>query len=151
MVLLKLLYSKQKGCMLIPACRGYCSSQYLMKKLTFLQSAVRAELHNYLTRLLLGDSLTADYLICHLVSRIYLRRDVLCLGKISLNLFQVCSNIIYPNTVAKDSCVNTFFFILVQLSFFSDSSLTRFHFKTITRNDFHRPFSPCSANHDIWP
>ena len=77
--------------MLIPACRGYCSSQYLMKKLTFLQSAVRAELHNYLTRLLLGDSLTADYLICHLVSRIYLRRDVLCLGKISLNLFQVCS------------------------------------------------------------
>lgn len=52
-------------------------------------SSIRAELHSYLTRLLLGDSLTADYLICHLVSRIYLRRDVLCLGKISLNLFQI--------------------------------------------------------------
>jgi hypothetical protein len=51
-------------------------------------------LHSYLTRILLGDSLAADYLICHLISKIYLRRDVLCLGKFSLNLFQVTTGLI---------------------------------------------------------
>lgn len=71
----------------------------------------RQELHSLLTNLLMGkfetktvfpnkfynemlinvsgDALAADYLICHLVSKIYLRRDVLTLGKFSLNLFNV--------------------------------------------------------------
>jgi len=49
----------------------------------------RADLHAMLTKVLLGDSLAADYMICHLISRVYHRRDVLCLGKFSLNLFNV--------------------------------------------------------------
>lgn len=52
-------------------------------------AACRQQLRGCLTKLLLGDSLAADYLICHLVSRVYHRRDVLCLGKFSLNLFNV--------------------------------------------------------------
>ncbi|KAI7805248.1 mini-chromosome maintenance complex-binding protein [Triplophysa rosa] len=48
--------------------------------------AVRAELLTYLTHLLLGDSLAAEYLILHLISNVYSRRDVLPLGKFSLNL-----------------------------------------------------------------
>ena len=52
-------------------------------------AACRADLHGMLTKMLLGDTLAADYMICHLISRIYLRRDVLCLGKFSLNLFNV--------------------------------------------------------------
>ena len=54
-------------------------------------AACHQQLHSLLTKLLLGDALAADYLICHLVSRVYHRpRDgVLCLGKFSLNLFNV--------------------------------------------------------------
>ncbi|XP_051504614.1 mini-chromosome maintenance complex-binding protein-like isoform X1 [Myxocyprinus asiaticus] len=49
-------------------------------------AAVRAELLTYLTHVLLGDSLAAEYLILHLVSKVYSRRDVLPLGKFTLNL-----------------------------------------------------------------
>ena len=49
----------------------------------------RKELHAILSKVLLGDELAADYLICHLVSRIYLRKDVLNLGKLSVNLHNV--------------------------------------------------------------
>jgi len=52
---------------------------------------VRQELKSVLTEALLGDELAADYLICHLLSRIYLRRDVLTLGKFSVNLFNTPS------------------------------------------------------------
>merc|ERR1719411_80627 len=49
----------------------------------------RDELHSMLTTLLFGDSLAAEYLISHLMSRIYHRQDGLCLGKYTLNLFNV--------------------------------------------------------------
>ena len=49
----------------------------------------RSELHSVLTKALMGDGLAADYLICHLVSKIYARREVLTLGKFTLNLFGV--------------------------------------------------------------
>nr|XP_033796550.1 mini-chromosome maintenance complex-binding protein isoform X2 [Geotrypetes seraphini] len=49
-------------------------------------SSVRAELLGFLTHTLLGDSLAAEYLILHLISTVYARRDVLPLGKFSLNL-----------------------------------------------------------------
>ncbi|XP_040293082.1 mini-chromosome maintenance complex-binding protein [Bufo bufo] len=49
-------------------------------------SSVRAELLGFLTHALLGDSLAAEYLILHLISTVYARRDVLPLGKFSLNL-----------------------------------------------------------------
>ncbi|XP_074502870.1 mini-chromosome maintenance complex-binding protein isoform X1 [Sebastes fasciatus] len=59
---------------------------------TFLSStlsemaAVRAELLTYFTHILLGDALAAEYLILNLISNVYSRRDVLPLGKFTLNL-----------------------------------------------------------------
>ncbi|XP_060782067.1 mini-chromosome maintenance complex-binding protein isoform X1 [Neoarius graeffei] len=49
-------------------------------------SSVRAELLTYLTHVFLGDSLAAEYLILHLISSVYARRDVLPLGKFALNV-----------------------------------------------------------------
>ncbi|CAL1578388.1 unnamed protein product [Knipowitschia caucasica] len=59
---------------------------------TFLSSSVadfpsvRAELLTYFTHVLLGDALAAEFLILHLISTVYARRDVLPLGKFTLNL-----------------------------------------------------------------
>lgn len=53
------------------------------------------ELSILLTQLLFGDKLAAEYLICHLISSVYMRKDLMALGKFSLNL----SNI--PNTLAS--------------------------------------------------
>ncbi|KAM4607884.1 mini-chromosome maintenance complex-binding protein [Polymixia lowei] len=49
-------------------------------------ASVRTELLAYLTHVLLGDALAAEYLILHLISTVYSRRDVLPLGKFTLNL-----------------------------------------------------------------
>ncbi|KAG9341040.1 hypothetical protein JZ751_019794 [Albula glossodonta] len=49
-------------------------------------AGVRAELMDYLTHVLLGDALAAEYVILHLISSVYARRDVLPLGKFTLNL-----------------------------------------------------------------
>ena len=49
----------------------------------------RDELHSLMTTLLFGDSLAAEYMLAHFMSRIYHRQDGLCLGKYSLNLFNV--------------------------------------------------------------
>ncbi|KAF3842359.1 hypothetical protein F7725_024310 [Dissostichus mawsoni] len=49
-------------------------------------AAVRADLLTYFTHILLGDALAAEYLILHLISNVYSRRDLLPLGKFSLNL-----------------------------------------------------------------
>ncbi|XP_028045441.2 mini-chromosome maintenance complex-binding protein [Monomorium pharaonis] len=47
---------------------------------------IRSDLHIILTQLLFGDTLAADYLICHLLSTIYMRRDYFCLGAFPLNV-----------------------------------------------------------------
>ncbi|KAM4032024.1 mini-chromosome maintenance complex-binding protein isoform 2-T2 [Anomaloglossus baeobatrachus] len=47
---------------------------------------VRAELLGFLTHALMGDGLAAQYLLFHLISTVYARKDVLPLGKFSLNL-----------------------------------------------------------------
>lgn len=49
-------------------------------------SYVRAELLGFLTQALLGDGLAAEYLILHLISTVYARRDILPLGKFTMNL-----------------------------------------------------------------
>ncbi|XP_062851647.1 mini-chromosome maintenance complex-binding protein isoform X2 [Trichomycterus rosablanca] len=49
-------------------------------------ASVRAELLAYLTHVFLGDALAAEYLILHLISTVYARRDVLPLGKFTLNV-----------------------------------------------------------------
>ncbi|XP_042560954.1 mini-chromosome maintenance complex-binding protein isoform X2 [Clupea harengus] len=48
--------------------------------------SIRSEFLAYLTHILLGDALAAEYLLLHLVSNVYARRDVLPLGKFTLNL-----------------------------------------------------------------
>lgn len=47
---------------------------------------IRSDLHIILSQLLFGDHLAADYLICHLLSTIYMRRDYFCLGAFPLNI-----------------------------------------------------------------
>ncbi|CAH0398600.1 unnamed protein product [Chilo suppressalis] len=46
----------------------------------------REHLLKALTELLLGDSLAAEYLICHLIASVYLRQDTITLGQFCLNL-----------------------------------------------------------------
>ncbi|XP_063047874.1 mini-chromosome maintenance complex-binding protein [Engraulis encrasicolus] len=48
--------------------------------------ATRSELLAFLTHVLLGDALAAEYLLLHLISNVYARRDILPLGKFALNL-----------------------------------------------------------------
>ncbi|KAK2579582.1 hypothetical protein KPH14_010877 [Odynerus spinipes] len=48
--------------------------------------AIRGDLHIILSQLLFGDQLAADYLICHLLSSVYMRKDYLCLGTYPLNI-----------------------------------------------------------------
>ncbi|XP_066598815.1 mini-chromosome maintenance complex-binding protein-like isoform X2 [Prorops nasuta] len=47
---------------------------------------IRGELRLVLSQLLFGDELAADYLICHLLSSVYIRKDNLCLGAFPLNI-----------------------------------------------------------------
>lgn len=60
----------------------------------------RAELLAILTEALLGDRLAAEYLLCHLVSSVYLRRDVLVLGKFTLNLHNMTPHDNLPRRLA---------------------------------------------------
>ncbi|KAM3606118.1 uncharacterized protein V6R79_010844 [Siganus canaliculatus] len=62
-------------------------------------ASVRAELLTYFTHMLLGDALAAEYLILHLISNVYSRRDVLPLGKFTLNLSGCPTGTSYPHRV----------------------------------------------------
>lgn len=57
---------------------------------------LRKDLLVVLTQLLLGDELAAEYLLYHLISQVYLRRDGLALGKFSLNISNIPSLPSYP-------------------------------------------------------
>uniref|UniRef100_A0ABM0LV56 Mini-chromosome maintenance complex-binding protein n=1 Tax=Saccoglossus kowalevskii TaxID=10224 RepID=A0ABM0LV56_SACKO len=48
--------------------------------------SIRQDLITMFQQVLYGDSLAAEYLLLHLVSSVYARRDVLALGKFSMNL-----------------------------------------------------------------
>ena len=50
---------------------------------------MRQSLHSLLTKAFFGDALAAEYVLFNLISKIYVRRDRLCLGKLSLNLFNL--------------------------------------------------------------
>ena len=65
-----------------------------------VQEVARVELHTLLTTCLLGDRLAADYLLLHLISRVYTRKDVLVLGKLSLNLHNMTSHEDYGRRLA---------------------------------------------------
>ncbi|XP_073337921.1 mini-chromosome maintenance complex-binding protein [Pagrus major] len=70
---------------LLPSATLEDNSAFLSSTLSEMAS-VRAELLTYLTHVLLGDALAAEYLILHLISSVYARRDVLPLGKFAMNL-----------------------------------------------------------------
>ncbi|XP_023281706.1 mini-chromosome maintenance complex-binding protein [Seriola lalandi dorsalis] len=70
---------------LLPSITLEDNSAFLSSTLSEMAS-VRAELLTYFTHVLLGDALAAEYLILHLISNVYSRRDVLPLGKFTLNL-----------------------------------------------------------------
>ncbi|XP_018396179.1 PREDICTED: mini-chromosome maintenance complex-binding protein [Cyphomyrmex costatus] len=53
---------------------------------------IRGDLHIILSQLLFGDTLAADYLICHLLSTVYMRRDYFCLGAFPLNITNFPAN-----------------------------------------------------------
>ena len=57
-----------------------------------LQKVVNVELLSILTTFMLGDKHTAEYLLLHLISKVCLRKDVLVLGKLSLNLHNVTTH-----------------------------------------------------------
>ncbi|KAI9561857.1 hypothetical protein GHT06_012819 [Daphnia sinensis] len=78
---------------------------------TASSTTVRDELHGLFTEFFLGDSLAADYLLCHLMSRVYSRKDTLALGKLSLNL----TNIPVDNVVFQESYPRVLFNLLERL------------------------------------
>lgn len=71
---------------LLPACLNKEESKTFVSSFMSELSPVRAELLGFLTHALLGDSLAAEYLILHLISTVYTRRDILPLGKFTVNL-----------------------------------------------------------------
>ncbi|KAG8135549.1 hypothetical protein E2320_008582 [Naja naja] len=61
----------------------------------------RAELLGFLSHAFLGDSLAAEYVILHLISTVYARRDVLPLGKFTLNLSGCPRNSVFTEHVYR--------------------------------------------------
>ncbi|XKL60298.1 hypothetical protein PGB90_001314 [Kerria lacca] len=70
---------------------------------------LRDDLWLILTDILMGDTLAADYLLCHLISTIYSHKDTFALGKFSLNL----SNI--PTKFEEVGYVSSLYTILTHL------------------------------------
>ncbi|KZC13690.1 Mini-chromosome maintenance complex-binding protein, partial [Dufourea novaeangliae] len=91
-------------------------------------TAIRSELHLVLSQLLFGDRLAADYLICHLLSSIYMRRDYFCLGTYPLNITH------FPvdkyKTFAKD--LYKFLMLLVEKSHLLEVTLENLNDLTLT-------------------
>ncbi|XP_045470802.1 mini-chromosome maintenance complex-binding protein [Harmonia axyridis] len=50
---------------------------------------IRKEIMIAFTQLMLGDELAAEYLLYHLISEVYVRKDMMALGKFSLNFSNV--------------------------------------------------------------
>ncbi|XP_070539996.1 mini-chromosome maintenance complex-binding protein-like [Ptychodera flava] len=63
--------------------------------------SVRQDLIAMFQQVLFGDSLAAEYLLLHLVSSVYTRRDVLALGKFSLNLTNSPASSAFPQQLYK--------------------------------------------------
>ncbi|XP_010791733.1 mini-chromosome maintenance complex-binding protein [Notothenia coriiceps] len=94
-------------------------------------AAVRAELLTYFTHILLGDALAAEYLILHLISNVYSRRDVLPLGKFSLNL-SGC-----PTVSSYTECLYQVIQQLVPSSFYLAMSLQNMNqMKFVPKKDY---------------
>ncbi|XP_011874176.1 PREDICTED: mini-chromosome maintenance complex-binding protein isoform X2 [Vollenhovia emeryi] len=84
---------------------------------------IRSDLHIVLSQLLFGDNLAADYLICHLLSTIYMRRDYFCLGTFPLNITNFPASKL--KTFPKE--FYNFLTLLVQKSHFLEMTLENFN------------------------
>lgn len=71
---------------------------------------LRKEIIGIFQELLLGDSLAAEYLLMHLLSSVFLRRDVTILGKFCLNLTNIPKPFAVPQSqdTANSKPVKTF-------------------------------------------
>lgn len=79
----------------------YCSLVSKQNQILSDAKKLRSELHLVLTQMLLGDSLAADYLICHLIAHVYTRLDCTVLGKFSVNLSNIPMNNDYITNLYK--------------------------------------------------
>ncbi|XP_049289151.1 mini-chromosome maintenance complex-binding protein [Anopheles funestus] len=52
------------------------------------------DLHNLFTQCLFGDGIAADYLLCHLVSSVYIRDEVECRGQFALNISNIPAEVL---------------------------------------------------------
>ncbi|KAM3834292.1 mini-chromosome maintenance complex-binding protein isoform 2-T2 [Vipera latastei] len=86
---------------LLPACLNEEESKSFVSSFMSELSPVRAELLGFLTHAFLGDSLAAEYVILHLISTVYARRDVLPLGKFALNLSGCPRNSVFTEHVYR--------------------------------------------------
>ncbi|KAM6444145.1 mini-chromosome maintenance complex-binding protein isoform 2-T3 [Liasis olivaceus] len=86
---------------LLPACLNEEESKSFVSSFMSELSPVRAELLGFLTHAFLGDSLAAEYVILHLISTVYARRDVLPLGKFTLNLSGCPRNSVFTEHVYR--------------------------------------------------
>ncbi|XP_077206047.1 mini-chromosome maintenance complex-binding protein isoform X1 [Paroedura picta] len=86
---------------LLPACLNEEESKSFVSSFMSELSPVRAELLGFLTHAFLGDSLAAEYLILHLISTVYARRDVLPLGKFTINLSGCPRNSVFTEHVYR--------------------------------------------------
>ncbi|XP_045767047.1 mini-chromosome maintenance complex-binding protein [Maniola jurtina] len=75
-----------------PLVRGAIDQETILKE----ANTAREHLLKALKELLLGDELTAEYLICHLIACIYLRQDTFALGQFCLNISNLPTKK-YPN------------------------------------------------------
>ncbi|XP_022288732.2 mini-chromosome maintenance complex-binding protein-like [Crassostrea virginica] len=80
-------------------------------------SLLRRQILSALEQVMLGDSLAAEYFLCHLISSVYGRVDVMPLGKFSLNLTHC------PSTEEYGQLVHTFIQALVTKSHFLPLSI----------------------------
>ncbi|XP_048360972.1 mini-chromosome maintenance complex-binding protein isoform X1 [Sphaerodactylus townsendi] len=86
---------------LLPACLNEEESKSFVSSFMSELSPVRAELLGFLTHVFLGDSLAAEYIILHLISTVYARRDVLPLGKFTINLSGCPTNSVFTEHIYR--------------------------------------------------
>ncbi|RZF48157.1 hypothetical protein LSTR_LSTR009846 [Laodelphax striatellus] len=103
----------------------------------------RAELHSLLSKVLLDDNLAADYLLLHLLSTVFQRKDALVLGKFCLNLTNLPKDNT-PSTVDTPSrqyskLLYTFLTKLVPTSTFLSMSLGNLNtFKLVPSKNYEK-------------
>ena len=93
----------------------------------------RAILKKMLSTVLLGDAVAAEYLICHLISKVYIRSaDMLTLGKFTLNLHGLPTSENYSKRLA------TLVQLLTCKSHFLPMTVDNFNKMTfVPKKDFH--------------